>query len=108
MGILYGRSPTLLILPAGSLSRTQYDAFGYTRVEEPTEIPELPKAKVTAVALNIRRGPGTDNSIVGLLQHGEVVDVIEKSKVSGDIWLRIGHEQYIAMRYNDNYLAVWK
>ena len=76
--------------------------------EAPSEFPKLPKARVAAVALNIRRGAGTDSSVVGLLQNGEVVDVIEKTKTSGDIWLRIGHEQYIAMRYNGEYLAVWK
>jgi hypothetical protein len=77
-------------------------------LEAPSEFPKLNQVKVTAVALNIRRGPGTENPIVGLLQNGEVVDVIEKMEMSGDIWLRIGHEQFIAILYNGEPLAVWK
>jgi hypothetical protein len=76
--------------------------------EKPTEFPALPKLKVTAVALNIRRGPGIDNPIVGLLQNEEIVDVIESKEISGDIWARIGHEQYVAVEYNGENLAVWK
>jgi hypothetical protein len=76
--------------------------------ETPESFPALPKVKVTVVALNIRRGPGIDNPIIGLLQNGEVVDVIEMLKLSGDRWLRIGHEQYIALRYNGEYLAKWQ
>ena len=45
--------------------------------EAPQEFPDILKVKVSIIALNIRRGPGTDNPIIGLLQNGETVDVIE-------------------------------
>jgi cell wall-associated NlpC family hydrolase len=43
------------------------------------------KAKVTASALNVRTGPSTSYSKIGLLNNGQIVDILEKS---GD-WSKI-------------------
>ena len=37
------------------------------------------KAKITASALNVRKGPSTSYSKVGLLSNGQVVDILEKN-----------------------------
>lgn len=78
-----------------------------TEIDAPTEFPQLPKASITAVALNIRMGPGVANPTVGLIPQGNVVDVIDAVKQGNDIWLRIGYQQYIAMKFAGDSYAVW-
>ncbi|NPA06136.1 MAG: SH3 domain-containing protein [Chloroflexi bacterium] len=50
---------------------------------------------VTAYRLRVRSGPGTEYGIVGVLQRGDVVTVLETK----DGWGRIGPGRWIALRY---------
>ena len=60
------------------------------------------KAKVTTQTsnLNIRKGPGTDQEIIGKAAHGEVVNVVSKAN---DQWSLIrtdkGEEGYVYTQY---------
>jgi hypothetical protein len=74
---------------------------------EPQPFPIPPKARIVAVMLNIRSGPGLENRITGTLISGAEVGVLRKIRQGNDIWLQIGHEQYIALRYEGNILATW-
>lgn len=57
---------------------------------EPASFPTLPKARVTAVALNTRSRPGVGNPIIGLLQNGAIFEVFSISEQGNDAWLKIG------------------
>ena len=77
-----------------------------TGTETPSEptTPETPSetttATVNADVLNVRSGKGTDTSIVGTLQNGEIVTVLDNSDVG---WVKIktasGLEGYVAREY---------
>ena len=77
-----------------------------TGAETPSEptTPETPSetttATVNADVLNVRSGKGTDTSIVGTLQNGEIVTVLDNSDVG---WVKIktasGLEGYVAREY---------
>ena len=60
------------------------------------------KAKVTTQSsnLNIRKGPGTDQEIVGKAAHGEIISVISKAN---DQWSLVrtdaGEEGYVYSQY---------
>jgi len=74
---------------------------------EPEEFPELPRVKVTAIALNIRRGPGVSSPAVGLLQSGVQAAVMQSIHQGDDVWLQIGYNQYIAMQVGGQKFVVW-
>lgn len=44
---------------------------------------------VTATSLNIRSGPGTGYAVVGSLANGSVVQILEQTTVSGNVWGRV-------------------
>ena len=77
-----------------------------TGAETPSEptTPETPSetttATVNADVLNVRSGKGTDTSIIGTLQNGEIVTVLDNSDVG---WVKIktasGLEGYVAREY---------
>ena len=77
-----------------------------TGAETPSEptTPETPSetttATVNADVLNVRSGKGTDTSIVGTLQNGEIVTVLDNSDAG---WVKIrtasGLEGYVAREY---------
>ncbi|MBN2387274.1 MAG: M23 family metallopeptidase [Anaerolineales bacterium] len=73
----------------------------------PAQFPALPKAKIMTAVLNVRTGPGTDNPAVTNLPGGTVVEVIRQVIKENDIWLQIGHKQYLAMRYAGDIYAQW-
>ncbi len=60
------------------------------------------KAKVTTESsnLNIRKGPGTDQEIVGKAAHGEIINVVSKAN---DLWSLVrtdnGEEGYCYSQY---------
>lgn len=73
------------------------------------EFPILPQAVVIVPnGLNVRSGPGTNNSVVGVLHNGDIVDVIFAVPDNDNLWLRIGWRQYCAMKYNGAVYAEWK
>jgi len=74
---------------------------------EPAEFPKLPKARILFATLNIRSGPGVQNRMTGTLILDDEVEVLRKVLQGNDIWLQIGHEQFIAMRHEGNILAKW-
>lgn len=79
----------------------------YEDTTAPEEFPELPKVRVTAVALNIRLGPGLEQPTVGLVPNSAVVEVIDSVQQGNDVWLRIGYQQYVAQRFAGDQYAVW-
>ncbi len=80
-------------------------------IEQPPEglpeFPDLPQARVTVDTLNMRKGPGVSAPRVGWLNQGDVVYVIGAAQLGSDIWLRIGHEQWIAYIYQGERYLEW-
>jgi hypothetical protein len=77
--------------------------------EEPEEFPALPLAQVISpIGLNVRMGPGVVNAIVGFLPVSTPVEVLRKVMDGGDTWLQIGYQQFIAMQFSGDTLAVWQ
>lgn len=74
---------------------------------EPAQFPGLPKARVLVATLNIRSAPSTDDRIVGTLIMDEKVEVLRKVMQGDNIWLQIGYQEYIAMKFAGNILARW-
>ena len=74
---------------------------------EPKKFPRLNKALVVTAMLNIRTKPSTDSGIVGTLLVNAKVAVIRKVVRGDNIWLQIGYEQYIAMKFDGFILAQW-
>lgn len=61
-------------------------------------------ATIKATSLNVRSGPGTDNTVVGTVQNGDIVVILEKT--SSD-WYHInyrGIDGYVMSTYLDNVL----
>jgi hypothetical protein len=74
---------------------------------EPAQFPGLPKARVLVATLNIRSGPSVNDRIVGTLILDEKVEVLRKVEQENSIWLQIGYQQYIAMKFEGGILARW-
>jgi hypothetical protein len=74
---------------------------------EPETFPKLPKVRISAVALNVRMGPGVENPLVGLVPQGTEVEVFDKIEQGDDVWLHIGYQQYIAKRFAGDTYALW-
>jgi hypothetical protein len=73
------------------------------------EFPVLPKIRITAEpGINVRQAAGTNYPRTGYLISGVVVDVIRGVMDGSDVWLQIGHQQFIAMRYDGDVLAAWE
>ena len=74
----------------------------------PPEEPELQefiihKAKCITGALNVRKGPSIGYAVVEKLYNNEVAEVLEEKTDSyGNIWVRIGLNQWSAMKYYNN------
>ena len=76
-------------------------------VQEPEEPPVTPPAPepviktVIAYLLHVRRGPGTENEIVGYLPYGTKVEIFETATASnGGLWGRIA-TGWIYMGYTE-------
>ena len=74
---------------------------------EPAQFPGLPKAHILVATLNIRSEPNIESRIAGTLIMDDKVEVLRKVTQGNDIWLQIGYQEYIAMRYDGNILAKW-
>ena len=72
------------------------------------DFPSLPRVKVTNTSwLHIRKGPGLGYGSLGSLRLGEVVDVMSVVVTVDDIWLRLGYNQYCAMKIGTKLYAIW-
>jgi hypothetical protein len=81
---------------------------GVTVGEEPESFPSLPNARIiSTIGLNIRMAPGVFHPIVGFLPSGTQVEVMRKAQDGEDVWLQIGHQQYVAMIAGGDTYAVW-
>jgi len=74
---------------------------------EPTQFPTLPKVRVMATLINVRTGPGIEYPAITTLPAGTEVEILRKVVKGGDIWLQIGREQFIAMKYQGQVLGKW-
>lgn len=74
---------------------------------EPAQFPALPKVRVVTAALRVRSTPSVDGLHMTNLPSGFEVEVIRKIVKGNDIWLQIGHEQYVAMKYKGDIYAQW-
>jgi hypothetical protein len=74
---------------------------------EPAAFPALPKIRVVTAALRVRSKPGTDGLHLTNLPAGLEVEVIRKIVKGNDIWLQIGHDQYVAMKFMGDIYAQW-
>ena len=76
--------------------------------DEPLEF-IINKAKCTAYALNVRRGPSTSQGIVEKLYQNDEAEVLETFENANEKWVRIGKNQWAAMKYyNNTYLEYLK
>jgi hypothetical protein len=85
--------------------------------EEPQSFPLMPRARVISnIGLNVRMGPGVSHPIVGWLPPETQVEVLRKADAesvvgsggaANDLWLQIGHQQFIAQRVAGEVYAVW-
>lgn len=77
---------------------------GYITLESELQLPQEPEKPqnplmtVTAGSLSIRSGAGTTFSVVGYLQYGQQVEVLEKKDVNGSTWARIDRG-WVSMKY---------
>lgn len=72
------------------------------------EFPKLPQARLISDVLNIRSSPEVVNgNLIGRLVAPAIVDVILAVQKLGDIWLRIGHNQWCAMEYQGERYMEW-
>lgn len=76
------------------------------KIELPT-FPPLPKARTIVDYLNIRSQPSVVGQVAGALMRDTIVSVIEAVKDDVNVWLRIGHNQYVAMIYNGEKYLEW-
>ena len=74
---------------------------------EPTKFPILPKVRVVTTILRVRSQPGITGLHLTNLVEGTEVEVIRKIVQGDDIWLQIGHDQFVAMKYAGDIYAVW-
>jgi len=67
---------------------------------DPVAKPPLKKA-VCVVNVNQREGPGLEHALVGRLNVGEEVAVLDVLVKGLNIWIRTGHRQWSAMKYEN-------
>lgn len=98
----------LLVKKLGSLGDQEAPAeAGNDMGIEPAEFPVLPKVRITATLLNVRTGAGVKYPAITTLTAGTEVEVLHKVTKGKDIWLQIGHEQFIALKYQGYVLGKW-
>lgn len=71
---------------------------GTAPLSEPYEEPVF-FGTVNAETLNVRSGPGTMNSAVGVLEGGTTVTILEIVSEGNQQWGRIGSNAWVCMRY---------
>ncbi len=73
--------------------------YCYVQFFDRITIPQKPKpiysAKVTAYALNVRKGPGLNYDPIGHRLAGDIVEVYETSNG----WARIGEGQWVSLNW---------
>jgi murein DD-endopeptidase MepM/ murein hydrolase activator NlpD len=71
---------------------------------DPFELPEFPKLPewqlTTTQPLSIRQLPGTGSKIMGYLEPDKIMPVMEAQMLGKDLWLKIGHGEWIAAVYH--------
>ena len=75
------------------------------------ETPELPRVHVLPdVSLRIRRSPGVaSNNVVGhVTEQDGSLSVMQIIENGSDVWLKIGHNQYIADTYQGTVYVAWE
>lgn len=73
-------------------------------------IPDLPHVRVKpAISLRVRRSPQAVPNIIGHVtgQDGRL-GVMQIIEANGDVWLKIGHNQYIAETYQGVTFVTWE
>jgi hypothetical protein len=100
-------APLLVKTVAGLTDEEETEAVPQDVGVEPAHFPGLPKARVLVATLNIRSMPSIDGRIAGTLVMDEKVEVLRKVEQDTNLWLQIGYQQYIAMRFDGNILASW-
>ena len=71
-----------------------------TETETETKPVTVIKIKVTADDVNLRRGPGTNYTIVGTANTGDQMEITEVAEGSGYIWGKDG-DRWIALKYTN-------
>jgi hypothetical protein len=100
-------APLLVKTLAGLTSEEETEDTPQDIGVEPAQFPGLPKARVLVATLNIRSGASVDSRIAGTLVMDEKVEVLRKVEQDNNIWLQIGYQQYIAMKFDGNILVSW-
>lgn len=74
---------------------------GWVRLVQGSESEIFLSGTVTAETLNVRSGPGTMNSAVGVLEAGTKVIILEVVSEGNQQWGRIGSNAWVNMAYID-------
>ena len=82
----------------GRIDRGWICLTGYMTLETVTEDGEKQLMTVTAYSLNIRAGAGSSHDVVGVLNQGDQVEVLETKTVDGKTWARIDRG-WVSMAY---------
>jgi lysozyme len=70
--------------------------------------PSVPRKAKTLYRLNLRSEPRVAyETLIGKLERGTVVDVLEIKQIGMDKWARIGENRWAAMEYRNAFLMVW-
>ncbi len=57
--------------------------------------------KVTSASVNLRKGPGTDYSVIGSVKKGNTVNILETTEAGGNIWGRTENGGWLCLKYTD-------
>ncbi|MDX1379227.1 MAG: C39 family peptidase, partial [Anaerolineales bacterium] len=65
----------------------------------PTDKPLLKRVRVIVSRLNVRKGPGTNNAVIGTVTRGQELDVLQENGDWGEIdsgrWIHLGYTETI-------------
>ncbi len=85
---------------------------GWVPKERVEYFPPLPMAVTVTDRLNIRKGPGTDNEIVGHFSIGDTAVVSDYRPQGSSVWGKIAEDRWIALLYTTAggsvYYTTWK
>ena len=73
-------------------------SLAYVKLDVPENQTPARSGVITADVLNIRKGPGTGNAVVGSYTHGQTVTILETSQVGATTWGRTD-KGWICMDY---------
>lgn len=100
------RITVLTMANSGDTLYAHWDAGEGAGTESETKPTEGVRVVVEAFDVNMRKGPGTNYSIVGIATFGDELVITETAQGSGYLWGKAGEEKWIALEYTNYEEAV--